>query len=214
MSNLQQYGNRGLILEEPGELNTDIYGLSTATAVFKCPQSNYGLVPAMFSAHPYFGFVRMEKRKIKNTPGFLMISCDYAGLQGTSVPIDELILGGSEEPIETHPRFSYLAGTPSSPINGAIFTDAEGRISTDDSRGIFRGWRATSPLVGVDSYFSPNQITFRRSYVSSYFPNVSLRIGHIESYGLYVGASVQQRGIVFFVQEEWRGGNWNPLIYG
>lgn len=230
MEFLEYHGNAGLITEKPGEVNTDIYGLETCTAVYKCPMDRLDLIPAMFSQHPIFTYLYMERRRVSIDPGFLTITCEYAGIPGSiTVPIYEIVWGTSEEPIETHPKFiSDIAGTPSNPLNGAIFLDETGVLTQDDSRGIFSGFRSGSEFAGVTSYLDLAQMTWRVTFMTTDRPVSLSGVGHISSPAgpapspsdggnwLYVGLTYTQRGIIYSVQEEWRGSGrngWNETIY-
>src|SRR6266446_8774597 len=141
------FGNPNLIIELPGEVTTDPYGLETCTTVFKCSMDRWDLVPSLFSANPFLSYLRMEKRQVsisgEGSRGFLRIAGEYAGIPGgQSVPIFEVGVGVGEEPIQTHKNFvSGIGGKPSSPLNGAVFLDETGAPSSDDAKGIFSEFR-------------------------------------------------------------------------
>lgn len=229
-----QFGNNGLILESPGDLHTDIYGLETCTAVFKCPMDNFSLVPAMFSFHPIFGYLNMERRRVSITPGFLVITGEYAGIPGGStVPIYEISIGLADEPIVTHPKFTnYIGGTPSTPLNGAIFLDPDGEVTSDDSLGQFAYFSHTAggiqnAFAGIDSYLAADQIVWREKYYSLARPVITQQVGYIMPPAgpvpsvsgpnwLFTGCTYEQRGNVYFVCNEWRNSGrrgWNQTIY-
>jgi hypothetical protein len=231
MQNMDYFGNPGLIVESPGTLETDYYGLDTATCVWKCPMDSFGLMPAMLSAHPIWTWLYMEKRRVEITPGFLVITGQYAGITGGRTPsVFECSFAGCEEPIETHPKFiSDIAGTPSNPLHGAVFLDPEtSKISTDDNKGVFDKFRinvdgARNEFAGIAAYLSP-EATVREIWMGTSMVS-GVGLGHIggppvgvaiEGNWLFTGVSSQQRGKVFANSMEWRASGrngWNDTIY-
>lgn len=215
--NYDYYGLLGMWVESFGTLVTDIYGLSTATAVY-CSPAHAIRYPAIYSAHPIWSFMHMEKRTVSLTDyGFCRATCEYAGFEGTPVPITEWGSGVSSEPIQTHPDFASFAGTPSAPLNDAVWVDVEtGQPTTDNTRGVWLRFAGTGPFAGMTSYLSP-YLTKKITRISSAQISVLSGIGHIDGTMLKVGASSTQRGIVFQNTEEWRGGGRRPInadVYG
>jgi hypothetical protein len=225
VNDLDYFGDPGLITESPGTLNTDYYGLDTATAVYKCPMNSFGLIPAMLSAHPVWTWLYMEKRRVDITPGFLVITGDYAGITGGRTPsVFEMAYAGAEEPIETHVDFvRTLAGRPSAPLNGAIFLDPKTQeVSTADNVGVFEKFRShigtdRNPFSGIQAYLSP-EATVREIWMATTAVNPGATLGKISnppisvevpSNWLYTGASFQQRGKVFQNTKEWRAAGRN-----
>jgi len=232
------YGSEAF-LEDQGRLTTDIFGLQTATARFKYPSSTpFATVPSLFDAHPNYGWLHIERQEIDVAPGFLIITNGYAGIAGglsASAPIYELCVGVGEEPIETHPDFATtIAGTPSSPLNGAIFVDYEtGKKTTDDDKGVFQEFLpiisgARNIYAGVTAFLSPDQLTWRERLVTTSRPSDISNVGHIDSPSgpapslggsrnwLLMGITYEQRGIVYFVTTEWRASGpsgWITDIY-
>lgn len=230
------FGNTGLVIEKQGELTTDLYGLSTCTTLWKCPTTSPQSIPKMFSQHPIYTFVNMERRRVSIESGYFVIAGEYAGVDGgTSASVFELCLGLGEEPIETHPRFNDFAGSPSSPANGAKFVDFEtGKLTTDNERGMFDKF---SPYVGgslnefggISSYLDMGQAVWRERYVSVFRPGDISFVGHtqypsgpVPNLGggqnwLYQGVTYEQRGLCFTISREWRASGrrgWNSDIYG
>lgn len=228
----EYHGNQGLILVSKGTLNTDYYGLDSATAIWKCPMDKLNLIPNMLSQHPVWTWLSMEKRQVEHTPGYLIITGEYCGITGGSTPsVYELNYAGAEEPIETHPKFtSEIAGKPSSPLNGAVFIDPKtGAVSTDDATAVFDKFRtnvagARNPFAGIMSYLSP-EATIREVWLST-SPVSGANLGRISAPGfsvaiaggnwLFTGISFQQRGRIYQNTREWRGSGrngWNSTIY-
>lgn len=228
-------------LEDKGKLTTDIFGLQTCIARFKYPSSTaFSTLPSLFEAHPFYGWLRLERQEIDVTPGFLVITSGYAGIAGgvsESTPIYELCLGVGEEPIETHPKFQTdIAGTPSSPVHGAVFVDYEtGKKTTDDEKGVFQEFLpivggSRNPFAGISSYLSPDQLTWRQRKVTTTRPasisdvgKIATPVGSPPSLGggsrnwLLLAITYEQRGLVYFVTTEWRASGptgWNSTIYG
>jgi hypothetical protein len=207
----EYYGLLGLWVESFGTLTTDIYGLSTATAVY-CSPAHSIRYPAMYSAHPIWSFMHIEKRTVSLTDyGFCRATCEYAGFEGVPVPIIEWGSGVSSEPIQTHPNFESFAGTASAPLNNAVWVDVEtGEPTTDNTRGVWLRFAGTGPFAGVTSYLSP-YLTKKITKLSKTELIVSAGIGHLDGFMLKIGASSTQRGIVFQTTEEWRGGGRRPI---
>src|SRR6266850_916571 len=182
---LQYHGNTNLIVSEPGTLNTDRYGLDSATCVWRCPMDSFGFAPQLGSPHPIWSYLTMEKRRLDITPGFLVITGEYIGITGGRTPsLFECSYGEVEEPIQAHPDFkNTIAGTPSSPLNGAIFVDFETqRKTSSDTRGVFLEFLGIkdgvlNPFAGVTSFLSP-QATMRETWIAT-TPVTGGNLGHI-----------------------------------
>lgn len=227
---LEYYGFRNgpLIVSHEGTLNTDRYGLDSATCEWKCQMERYDLAPQLNSQHPRWSWLYMEKRHVSIDPGFAVIVGEYCGITGGRTPsVFEATYGGTEEAIQTHQDFSdTIAGTASSPLNGAIFVDIENpdQISTNNDRAVFTEFRSGHALSGTTSFFNP-QVILRENWVST-SPVSGINIGKISSppFGiaidgnwLFTGATFQQRGRVYFNSREWRSSGrrgWNVLLYG
>jgi hypothetical protein len=233
---LTLFGADGLVVQDPGDVHTDIYGLETCTAIFKAPEDRFDLVPLMFIAHPLFTYLNMERRRLEITPGYLIITGEFAGIPADTVPIYELSLGVADEPIESHPSFvDSIGGSPSNPLNGAYFIDpATGGRSTDNSSGEFSHFTTTlcdgtlNTFAGISAYFSADQITWRERYVTTGRPSDATSVGHIQNPAgpyptppsggnwLYASLNYEQRGLCYFVTKEWRASGrrqWNSSIY-
>jgi hypothetical protein len=211
----------------PGELMTDIFGLSTCTAVWKLKgDSNvFSLLP-MLMAHPLYPFTHMERRRVQISEGYYIVTGEFAGVDGGRSPsIYELCLGVADEPIETHPNFrTTIGGSPSNPLNGAIFIGPDGLPSDDDSIARFSYFNHSTNLVGIESYLAADQMTWRERYVINVQPTPG-NVGHIDAPAgpapsatnwLKISCNYEQRGLAYFVTNEWRASGrraWNPSIY-
>lgn len=183
------HGGKGIITEDYGTLVTDRTALSTCTAVFKIKQTSWTQLPNVNAPHPIFNYIGMERRELSFSGGWAIAKCSYAGIddsstQGTS-PIYELVVGLSEEHIETHPDFvKKIGGTAHEPLNGAVFeqlgddggviaTWQEGHVSPNvDSRNcIFKkfstfapGKPDLNPFAKGEVYLSATGMTWRKTY--------------------------------------------------
>lgn len=117
--------------------------------------------------HPRFPALLLDKCdavKIK-AGAFYNVTSIYAGLlggdsttDGATAPVYELRGTANDEPIETHPDFATIAGTPSAPLNGAIFVDPEtDKVTTDDAKGVFLRF-GSGDKAGATSYYSPSLV--------------------------------------------------------
>lgn len=69
----------------------------------------------------------------------------------------------STEPIESHPGFENIAGTPDAPLNGAVFDDKKkflgfGVVKQSSSGPRNDSITSSQSLAGVRSYYSPKQV--------------------------------------------------------
>jgi hypothetical protein len=211
------YGLQGLWVESLGQLHTDIYGLSTATAVYVSPAHSMRY-PQMGAAHPVWSFLYMERRTVSIEYGFCRTTCEYAGFEGVPIPVIEYSTGVGEEPIQTHPDFESFAGTPSAPLNGAIFIDFEtNEKTTDNGRGIFEKFWLNPPnqFSGVTSYLMP--VPCKRITSIAPIPELVSRVGRLEGEWLVTGVTASRRGRIYQNVVEFRGPGrrgWNADIYG
>ena len=90
-----------------------------------------------------------------------------------SPPVYEFSPGTGTEPIETHDDFNKdtMAGTPAHPKNGAIFLDANGVRSSDNSAGLFSRFLLTSKYRGVQEYYTANNSVWTKSWTQTIAPH-------------------------------------------
>lgn len=232
------FGTTGLVIEKQGELTTDIFGLSTCTTVWRCPTTSPDQIPTMFSTHPLYSFVNLERRRVSIESGYYIIQGEYAGVDGgTSAPVYELCLGLGEQPIETHPKFTQFAGSASAPANSAKWVDFEtGKVTQDNTRGVFRLFSAylddgstPNDFGGISTYLDMSQAVWRERYVSvarpadiSFVGKIMYPEGPVPALGqgqnwLYQGVTYEQRGLCYTISKEWKASGlrgWNQDIYG
>jgi hypothetical protein len=212
----QFFGKSGLRLESYGQLHTDIYGLSTATAnwvsAIDASLSRYLL------AASYLDISSHGKRTVSVEYGLVRTIGEYAGFEGIPVPVIEYCTGVNEEPIQTHPNFGDFAGTPSSPQNGAIFVDpSTGEISSDDAVGVFERFWSNPPnaFSGVSSWLMPVLVQ-RTTQIGPSPTAYTGMVGHLQGGLLCTNVTVSKRGIVYQTTVELRAGGprgWNTAIY-
>lgn len=144
-----QYPN-GVAMQPGFRLTEKNDGTIEGTVVFECDVADINNLPQQGSAHPVdnrcecynreFEFIGLEKCRM---------TAAYFGI--TSNKTKEVVdhnPNADREPIETHPDFTELAGTKTSPKNGAKF---------DDETGEFLGFfdPEVTDLFGTRSYFTP-----------------------------------------------------------
>lgn len=237
---MERYGRDGLKLQEGSETIETKEGLTTGTATWEAPAERaYSLAPNIGSPHPFVSFIRMERRRIVFKKGFGVITGEFAGIDPSkgddSIPVYELQLGVSEEPIEVHPDFvSKIGGRPSNPLNGAVFIDpGTGAVTKNDKIGTFEKFSLIhndekNELAAVMAYLDASEVIWRKKYTSRNRPNDMGDIASIDSpegpnpnlgkgrTWLYVGMNYSERGGAFTISKEWKGsarGGWNKLIY-
>lgn len=138
-----------------------------------------------------------------------------------------LEINASLEPIESHPRFIEFAGTPTAPLNGAVF---------DTDTGGFQYFAPTiedeiNPFAGIRSYYMPITNLSNNSIENQWLPAAEVQtIGTISAptgsapalpgdrNWLYTGASVRNIGNIYFeVSRTYAASGprkWNEQIYG
>ncbi len=190
-SNLNFFGNSGVITVNPGTLKVSRTGSATCTATYKIKKSNYLSLPGLNSLHPIFTFISLDNYELALEGAFAVQTANYAGVQSTyddNNPTYELIIGLSEEPIETHPKaITDIIGTAKAPKNGAIFEKANSDGSktvtwkgentpTSNAGFTFRGFLVNYDSAGdspntntlnlyakLEHYLEASQITWRRT---------------------------------------------------
>ena len=208
-----------------GSVSIDKYGLATATVVWWAfgDERMRSARVSIGSRHPDVPGLECERLVTGKSDGGVTLEAHYAGIVSNKEPepVDELDVTVTEAPIEAHPRFSELAGTPEAPNRA---NDA--RWTPDGSGGfVFGGFGPNGPagLRGVTSFIIPTAIS-RRTTISKAAPvagNVGKRGSPGSTFGvsgdwLMVGVSSQRRGSVFVTRREWKASGalgWHNIIY-
>jgi len=206
-SNLEFRGNRGLILEDPGTLKTSRTGMATCTAVFKIVKSQYLSLPRIGSSHPIFTFLTLESSEISLSGAWAVLNGSYTGIESQyddASPTYELVVGLSEEPIETHPYWEVIGGTAKEPENGAIYekiangvphTVQKGGNTAPSNMGyLFKGFELTfdpvtktaktdkrNEFAKITHYLSACQITWKRNSTRRVSAATIEKVGFIDT---------------------------------
>lgn len=221
--------------EESGTI--DRYGVDVVTRVEEIPSDRFpALMRSKYSVHPRF--TAMGVSKVNWASGkhgkFYRVTYVYEGfLNSLPEPVYTLSSSLSEEPIELHPDFEDFAGKPSAPLNGAVFLDPDTqKITTDDSRGVFREFLATfggeaNLKAGIESFLSPGA-TWTEISFSTTRPTDLGDLGEIDEPSgpeptigtdrnwIYCGVDYTRRGGIYEIRKTWllsgRNG-WDEDIY-
>ncbi len=181
--NYEQLWHNGQLLGEltekvKNEVNFDKFGVASATLHYQC---FFDLAPQLISNllyHPVFPWLVRHTAKIsREEAGYATVVINFRG-----VPLEEtqpnnntfkktysLEGATSQEPIETHPRFSEFAGDPEDKTtweNGATFTEQKVTDKEGEDTGKvsykFNGFSpslqdgSANPFAGVKSYLEPS----------------------------------------------------------
>ena len=226
-------GQTGWFLTSPGSLQTDRYGLATASARWRrqdiANTTNPGSPVSFGQTHPIWFFLNCDKVVISQSENGWDCEASFFGVDGIPQPIYDLDLSTSEEPIETHANFrTSIGGTPAAPLNGAQFsTDTNTLGEFIGFNGPFANTTAEDTWRGIRSYLAPGAV-WRKTQVTATRPNDIADVGNIDvpegsppALGsgrnwLYKGLTYEQKGLTYTVRKEWllsgrRG--WNTTIY-
>jgi hypothetical protein len=221
-----------LVLSASGQLNTDRFGLSAATAkwwyVGDEPESKVGI----FSKHPRWEFLECDRRTItRNDDATWTIEATYFGVDPGNEPEKIYQLSGSlsSEPIQTHPFFPKFAAPGYT--SGSIFeTDGSFKEFVKMPLGSAATVDATNPAwIGVRDYLAPG-VTWTETEVTKTKPTGTDldALGYIDDAPpgepptptdrdwLMTDFSYEQKGKTYVIRREWRlsGPNgWNKTIY-
>jgi len=228
------HGKTGLILAAAGELSADRYGLYTGRCQFKFPPGEWSLLPGGGAVHPHAPWAVSEKQTVLFTPGFWTLNVEYAGTPiEVSPPVYESRRGTGQEAIQTNPRFvSHIAGKPSAPLNGAIFLDPNGDVTTDDVLGTFDKFKLIvdgkrNELFGLNAYLAVNNTIWSKSWTQRSKPSqdnvgkIATPSGPYPNYGagsnwLDLGVDYTQRANVYACHQQWMGsgpGGFSTIVY-
>jgi hypothetical protein len=169
--------------------------------------------------HPYDYRLTAYKRRVTRVKtDKVRITLSFIGIITDPTPwIIDHPGGTGQDPIETHPSFTNLAGTSASPKNGAKF---------DSITGEFIGFLdPTNTLCGVRAYIVPN-IIVNATYYTHYIPNLN-QVAKITSFPpiyapgnvrnwLLLGQPYKQIGNLYQVTNQYLGsgeGGWNTRVY-
>jgi len=183
-------GRNDIIKQIEESIETDRYGVDICTRKVLIPNASFpSSLEAYDTANPDFSTMLLSKRSAsREMPGFWSVVYRYEGyLDALPDPVYELTSALDQEPIQCHPKFvSTLAGTPSAPLNGAVFVDpATGKPTADDDKGIFREFRSIvggdlNPKGGIESFLTPGA-EWRETSITGTKPTEIRNLGTIDS---------------------------------
>ena len=133
-----------------------------------------------YSANPYYSNLGLYDSEVKNYKGGMgQCVLEYRGLDpkysSPPSPVYSLDRSTSNEPIQTHPKWiSAIGGTPSSPLNGAIYVSYQSNATP-----------AFNPNTSgvADAGFAPNNATFYK-----WTANVNVS-GSVSGFSSFAGVS-------------------------
>lgn len=182
------------------ELHTEPTGLAATTEKFSgyyndlVTNNNLNLLGggticrAYLSPHPDFPSLLAYGVKIVRRPGLIngLLTIEYRGLDPAlsypPPPIYTIEVTTGNEPLSTHPLWvSSIAGTPTTPLNGAQFVDATGLLNPappaqtgtfDPTSATFKQWLAVDPatsqpgiFVGIEDYLAAG-IVYKKTFTT------------------------------------------------
>jgi hypothetical protein len=157
---LRGAGFFGLVLQ-PGEKTViKRNGIAERTSIFMCFGYPPGVPVPLYTPYPdqpTGGFV-CDETTIEQVPGgFYKVTVKWVSLYQGATSYTTYESKMIQVPIDQSPDFTAIAGTPSSPLNGAAF----------DDNGIFLGFSADSDYAGVVSAFIEQDLLIVRGSGSS-----------------------------------------------
>lgn len=224
-----QLKGQNLVLTSGGQLNTDRFGLSAATAKWWY----YGDDPegqiSLRAEHPRWAFMHCDRQTItRRSDGAWDIEATYFGVDGTPDEIYGLDGSLCAEPIETHPYFDQFAPFSTNPTSGTG--------ATFESDGAFKEFvklpksnaAATNPAwIGVRDYLSAGVVWWETS-VRMARPTDLSQLGYIDDSvpgsppsftgrnWLFSDCRWEEKGKTFVIRKEWRLSGlrgWNQTLY-
>ncbi len=180
-------GFSGLVLQ-PGEKTViKRNGLAERTSVFKCFGYPANVPIPLYTPYPdqsTGGFV-CDSTTIEQQPGgFFQVTVVWVSLY--SGPTQYITFESKliQVPIDQSPTFTSIAGTPGSPLNGAVF----------DANGVFTGF-GPGDYQGVVSAFIPQNMKIVRGTNTA--PGIPDGSAFVESISNMIRGSVWEYEIVY-----------------
>ena len=161
-------------------IKNDGFGLLESTVKFKIGQEYKDKIPKRGEKHPGDGrlFCYLVET-IKIPGGNLEVTAQYCGIEQEQMTDVKISIASSSatDPIETHPNFKkFIGGTPSAPLNGAVFIDPENSAKTeDDTKGVFQEfpvYAEHTPEGGGDPVLKKNKYAGVKNF---YNPGITLK---------------------------------------
>jgi len=212
---------------------SDRYGVDSVELTVEIPDSLFpDHVLADFAPHPRFSQMSLARKSgQRGKPGWWTVSYVFEGFlyEPPEDPTYELTTSLSQEPIQTHPDFATIAGTPAVPANGAVFINPDDNKKSKKDNAIWKEFAfdgTANPKAGVDSYMVPGA-EWRETKFQKSRPTGIRDVGTIEDPPgpvptisgrdwLAWGESYVRRGSIYQVTSTWKlsGRNgWDTDIY-
>lgn len=229
-----QSGTDQTITQLGESFSTDRFGVDTIQLIVRIPDNLFPQqVLADYAPHPRFSNMLLSKRDgQRGDPGYWNVTYTFEGFldEQPEEPTYELVGSLSQEPIQTHPDFDTIAGTPAAPLNGAIFIDPETLRQSEAINAIFKEFAnvngAANTKAGIDSYLEPS-VEWRETKFSRTRPSTIVTLGDIQTPDgsppnlsprdwLVWSVSYIRRGGLYQITTTWKlsGRNgWDPDIY-
>jgi hypothetical protein len=209
--------NRTLVYKDDGSIE--------GTVTFECDKDDQDNLPALGSLHPDDDRCEMYAQNVTYLPlkrvklvgSFLGLSIS-GGAGSKTDPVFQVAAATDRLDITLHPDFESFAGTPDTPLNGAVFDP-----DTDEFQGFFD---PTNDLFGASAFFNPSYMVTRSYWlrddpnpdklltIRSNLPGLK-KPSNVKELML-IGTPYRKVGNHVQVSEQWLGsgaGGWNRTLY-
>lgn len=172
----------GLVLQPGWTIEEDGFGLLTSRLTFVTAHGSgedssptiLDEVPRRGDAHPKDSRLQCHRSSSTlNANGLAVVVSEYVGIASGNMTAPEVSGRGnmSTEPIASHPRFATdIGGTPSAPLNGAVFANSTFKEFSYDPSAVYQkqGVRSyLAPGFGVNGHFYTSDIAVARALKES-----------------------------------------------
>jgi hypothetical protein len=204
-------------------------GTIEASLTFIVDKESISDFPAIDDDHPEDVRLQCYNRTLTyGNNNLVTCACSYFGIavEGDTKKTEPVIsydAGTNQEPIETHPRWNLVGGTPGAPKNGAQY---------DEDTGQFLGFQGddAGDLLGVQYYLTPSA-NFSMTYWTTGQPDLERRLKIVKDPEigkklfpriptvknfLMVDMPYRKIGNLYQVTEQYMGSGergWNEEIY-
>jgi len=225
-------GTTNVVNQISERFETDRFGVDSIEMTVEIPDAKFPSdILNELQAHPTFSNMLLTRRTgQRGKPGWWTVNYVFEGfLFSNPSPTYELTTSLSQEPIQTHPDFATIGGTPASPQNSSIFVDPDTGFISAKSNAIWKEFAfkgTANEKAGIESYLAPG-CEWRETKFQTSRPTGIRDIGTIENPAgpnptlsgrnwLAWGETYIRRGYVYQVTSTWKlsGRNgWDTDIY-